>query len=305
MNEIVPDSLKDPRIQTRILQIGGLEFEVDFCGEGDRLALCLHGFPEHSFSWRYQLPLLADLGYKAWAPNMRGYGNSSKPKGVSSYQLDTLVEDVAAIIEASGCKETILIGHDWGAVVAWHFAITDRLPLSHLIICNVPHPQSMQKAFNWNQLKKSWYVFFFQIPKLPEYLLGRDNARGIGEMIRSTFVDPTKFPQEVADVFSRNANQPGALNAMVNYYRALIRQNPRSNVKKGEFPIIKTRTLMVWGEEDVALSKETTYGTEKYVEDFTIRYLPNVSHWVQQESPEAVNAMITAFINNEPVPHAQ
>ena len=305
MNEIVPDSLKDPRIQTKILQIGDLEFEIDCCGQGDRLALCLHGFPEHSFSWRYQLPMLADLGYQAWAPNMRGYGNSSKPKGVSSYQLDTLVEDVAAIIEASGCKETVLIAHDWGAVVAWHFAINDRLPLSHLIICNVPHPQSMQQAFSWEQLKKSWYIFFFQIPKLPEFLLGRDNAKGVGEMIRNTFVNPEKFPTEIADVFSRNANQPGALTAMINYYRALLRRGNRSNREGESFPIIKTPTLMIWGEEDVALSKETTYGTEKYVEEFNIRYLPNVSHWVQQESPEEVNSMISAFIKDESIPFAQ
>ncbi len=305
MNKIVPDSLKDPRIQTKILQIGDLEFEIDYCGQGDRLALCLHGFPEHSFSWRYQLPMLADLGYQAWAPNMRGYGNSSKPKGVSSYQLDTLVEDVAAIIEASGCKETVLIAHDWGAVVAWHFAINDRLPLSHLIICNVPHPQSMQQAFNWEQLKKSWYIFFFQIPKLPEFLLGRDNAKGVGEMIRNTFVNPEKLPSEVAEVFSRNANQPDALTAMINYYRALLRRGNRSNREGESFPIIKTPTLMIWGEEDVALSKETTYGTEKYIENFNIRYLPNVSHWVQQESPEEVNSMISAFIKDESIPFAQ
>ena len=305
MNEIVPDSLKDPRIQTKILQIGDLEFEIDCCGQGDRLALCLHGFPEHSFSWRYQLPMLADLGYQAWAPNMRGYGNSSKPKGIASYQLDTLVEDIAAIIEASGCKETVLIAHDWGAVVAWHFAINDRLPLSHLIICNVPHPQSMQQAFSWEQLKKSWYIFFFQIPKLPEFLLGRDNAKGVGEMIRNTFVNPEKFPMEIADVFSRNANQPGALTAMINYYRALLRRGNRSNREGESFPIIKTPTLMIWGEEDVALSKETTYGTEKYVENFNIRYLPNVSHWVQQESPEEVNSMISAFIKDESIPFAQ
>ena len=123
-------------------------------------------------------------------------------------------------------------------------------------------------------------------------------------MIRNTFVDSTKFPPEIAEIFSRNANQPGALTAMINYYRALIRNNPNSKPKNEDFPIIKTPTLMIWGEEDVALSKETTYGTERYVEDFTIRYLPGVSHWVQQESPETVNSMITAFLKGESVPQA-
>ena len=304
MNDIVPASLKDPRIDTQVLQIGDLEFEIDCCGEGNRLALCLHGFPEHSFSWRHQLPVLAQQGFKAWAPNLRGYGRSSKPKGVSAYGLDLLVEDVAAVIQASGCHETVLIGHDWGAVIAWHFAITDRLPLSHLVICNVPHPKAMQKAFGWEQMKKSWYVFFFQLPKIPEYLIGRDNSKTIGQLIRNTFVDPAKFPSEIAEVFSRNANQPCALTAMINYYRALIRNNPYSKLKNDNFPVIRTPTLMVWGEEDFALSKETTYGTEQYVEDFTIRYLPRVSHWVQQESPETVNSMITAFLKGESVPQA-
>ena len=124
-------------------------------------------------------------------------------------------------------------------------------------------------------------------------------------MIRNTFVNPEKFPMEIADVFSRNANQPGALTAMINYYRALLRRGNRSNREGESFPIIKTPTLMIWGEEDVALSKETTYGTEKYVENFNIRYLPNVSHWVQQESPEEVNSMISAFIKDESIPFAQ
>ena len=305
MIEIVPDRLRDPRITTELLKLGELTFEIDTCGDGTRLALCLHGFPEHSFSWRHQLPVLASLGYKAWAPNLRGYGNSSKPSGVASYGLDILIEDVAAIIEASACTEVVLIGHDWGAAIAWHFAISNRLPLTHLIICNVPHPKSMRKAFGWEQLKKSWYMLFFQLPLLPEYLLGRDDAKAVGKIIQTTFFDSSKFPPEAAGVFSRNANQPGALTSMINYYRALARKGSRPDRWRDKIPIIKTPTLMIWGEEDVALSKETTYGTENYVERFEIRYLPKVSHWVQQEAPEQVNAMISAFVEGRPVPQAE
>jgi pimeloyl-ACP methyl ester carboxylesterase len=305
MIEIVPDRLRDPRITTELLKLGELTFEIDTCGDGTRLALCLHGFPEHSFSWRHQLPVLASLGYKAWAPNLRGYGNSSKPSGVASYGLDILIEDVAAIIEASACTEVVLIGHDWGAAIAWHFAISNRLPLTHLIICNVPHPKSMRKAFGWEQLKKSWYMLFFQLPLLPEYLLGRDDAKAVGKIIQTTFFDSSKFPPEAAGVFSRNANQPGALTSMINYYRALARKGSRPDRWRDKIPIIKTPTLMIWGEEDVALSKETTYGTGNYVERFEIRYLPKVSHWVQQEAPEQVNAMISAFVEGRPVPQAE
>ena len=303
--EIVPATLRDPRIETAMIGTrDGLTFEVDQCGEGDELALCLHGFPEHSFSWRFQLPMLADLGFTAWAPNLRGYGNSVRPEGVQAYRVDELVEDVARLIEVSGKSEVTLIAHDWGAVIAWQFALRERLTLKRLIICNVPHPQSMQDAFGWTQLKKSWYVFFFQLPWLPERGLGRDRAQPIAEIFRTTPNDLAQFPTEVCEVYRRNAAQPGALTAMVNYYRALFRGNrkrPRVDLRTP----IEVPTLMVWGEDDMALDKSTTLTTGDYVKDFTIRYLPGVSHWVQQEQPEAVNAMISAFIRGKSVPEYQ
>jgi pimeloyl-ACP methyl ester carboxylesterase len=304
MNDIVPASVRDPRIETRFVDANGMRFEVDTCGAGDRLALCLHGFPEHSFSWRYQLPMLADLGYQAWAPNLRGYGNSSRPEGTAAYSIENLMADVAALIDASGCREVVLLAHDWGAVIAWHFAMRRMRPLARLVICNVPHPGPAQKALSkgFAQLKKSWYIFFFQIPRLPEWLLGRDGARAIGEAFRGSAVDKTRFPDEVLEVYRRNAAQPGALTAMINYYRALVRGGGAKRQREMGYPVIETPTLMVWGEDDVALTKETTYGTEAYVRDLTIRYLPHVSHWVQQEAPEAVNAMIGAFLEGRPVP---
>ncbi len=302
MSEIVPSSLRDPRIRTEFVDANGLRFEVDKCGEGKRLAICLHGFPEHSFSWRYQLPMLADLGYQAWAPNLRGYGLSSRPDRLEAYAIETLMEDVAQLIDASGCEETIMLAHDWGAVIAWYFAIRQTRPLEHLVICNVPHPQAMSQAMGWEQLKKSWYVLFFQIPGLPEALLGRDSAAGMAEVMRSSSAAPERFPDEVGEVYRRNAAQPGALTAMVNYYRALVRGGGAKRQRDLGFPLIETPTLMVWGEDDVALTKATTYGTEDYVRDLTIRYLPRVSHWVQQEQPEIVNEMISAFLQGKPVP---
>ncbi len=302
MADIVPASERDPRIRTEFVDANGLRFEVDKCGEGDRLAICLHGFPEHSYSWRYQLPVLADLGYQAWAPNLRGYGNSSKPDGVGAYAIETLMEDVAQLIDASGCSETIMLAHDWGAVIAWYFAMRQIRPLEHLVICNVPHPQSMSQGFNLEQLKKSWYIFFFQIPSLPEKLFGRNEAAAMRDVMRNSSSDPGQFPDEVCEVYRRNAAQPGALTAMVNYYRALVRGGGAKRQRDLGFPIIETPTLMVWGEDDVALTKETTYGTENFVRDLTIRYLPKVSHWVQQEQPEAVNAMMSAFLQGRPVP---
>lgn len=302
MTSVTPVSPSFP-VRTRMIDANGLHFEVDECGEGERLALCLHGFPEHSHSWRFQLPMLAELGYRAWAPNLRGYGHSSRPAGTDAYSIENLMADVAGLIDASGCKETILLAHDWGAVIAWYFAMRAPRPLQRLIICNVPHPgPGSRRGITREQLKKSWYIFFFQIPWLPEKLLGRHGAKAIGEMMRASAVDKTHFDDAACEVYRQNAAQPGALTAMINYYRALVLGGGLARQKTLGYPVIETPTLVVWGEDDVALTKETTYGTEDFVRDLTIRYLPRVSHWVQQEQPEIVNAMIRAFLCDEPVP---
>lgn len=305
MTEIVPAHLRDPNIRTEFVEANGQRFEVDMCGSGTRLAICLHGFPEHSFSWRFQLPMLADLGYQAWAPNLRGYGNSSKPEGTSAYSIELLMEDVAQLIDASGCQETVLLAHDWGAVIAWYFAMRKIRPLQNLVICNVPHPQAMNNQFSWAQFKKSWYILFFQIPQLPEWLMGRNDAQAMANVMRNSAIDEGNFTDEIGEVYRRNATQPGALTAMLNYYRGLLSGGGAKRQRELGYTKIDTPTLMVWGEDDVALTKQTTYGTEQYVTDFTIRYLPRVSHWVQQEQPEVVNAMIGAFLRGQPVPQMQ
>ncbi len=291
----------DPRAKTEFVEANGLSFEVLTCGEGDRLALCLHGFPEHAISWRHQLPALTDLGFRVWAPNLRGYGKSSRPKGVKSYCLDNLVADVAGLIDASGAREVVLLAHDWGAAIAWEFAYRQVRPLSKLVIMNVPHPACFMKGVKTlKQLRKSWYIFFFQIPFLPEYLLGRKGAKAVGDAFARTSCDRDRFPDDLLAVYSANATQPGALKAMINYYRAAYRYHKWPDPE--DFPIIDTPTLLVWGEEDMALGKELTIDTDQFVSNLTTRYLTGVSHWVQQEAPNSVNAMVDAFLNDKHVP---
>ena len=291
---------------TIAVQANGLTFEVEEWGRGDRLALCLHGFPEHAYSWRLQAPMLAELGYRVWAPNQRGYGATTRPRETRAYVLANLMQDVAALIDASGATSTTLIAHDWGAIVAWWFAIRRMRPLERLVIMNVPHPVPFRDAYAHlpEQRKKSAYVRYFQIPFLPEWYLGRDRAAPIARLIRGSACDRSRFPRDVLDVYRNNAAQPGALHAMIGWYRANFRGGGIRDQMRLGVPEIVVPTLMIWGENDVALCKETTYGTERYVRDLTLRYLPGVSHWVQQEAPEIVNPMLRAFLRGEPVPEA-
>ncbi len=283
----------------------GIGFHVASCGDGDKLALLLHGFPECWYSWRLQMPLLADLGYKVWAPDLRGYGDSDRPPHLQDYAIENLLDDVAGLIDASGCSSTTLIAHDWGAVIAWYFAMRGLRPLDRLVIMNVPHPGPFQRELRtWKQMRRSWYGLFFQLPRLPEALLRAGDYQAVKQAFLGSALDKSKFPAEVLQVYRDSAAKPGALTAMLNYYRALARGGGGERQRKLGFPMIEVPTLMVWGEEDVALTKETTFGTDKYVTDLTLRYLPGVSHWVQQEAPETVNAMLGAWLRGEEVPQA-
>lgn len=283
----------------------GVELEVSVTNRGGErgLALLLHGFPELAFSWRFQIDRLAAMGFEVWAPNTRGYGNSSKPGKVADYAMDLLLEDIATLIDRSGRHRVILIGHDWGAAEAWMFAARKVRPLERLVIMNVPHPECLQRELRtFRQLRKSWYIFFFQLPWLPEKLLTARRAKGVADAFTGMAVDTTRFPDEVTDEFRRAALRPGAMRSMINYYRAAMRGLRRA--RKETIADIDTPTLMIWGLEDTALSKETTDGTDAYVSDLTLRFLPDVSHWVQQEAPEIVNTMLAAWLDGAPVPEA-
>lgn len=267
------------------------------------MALCLHGFPECWFSWRYQLPLLARLGYRAWAPDLRGYGESDRPAGREAYAIERLMDDVAGLIDTSGARSAMLVAHDWGAIIAWYFAMRQLRPLERLVIMNVPHPALMERAMRtWRQLARSWYVFLFQLPRLPEALFRARHYKAIGDAFRNMAVDKRRFPDAVLQVYRDNAARPGALTAMINYYRAVVRGGGAARQRRLGYPPIDIPTLMIWGERDVALGKPTTFGTEAFVRNLTLRYLPNVSHWVQQEAPETVNAMLEAWLTDQPVP---
>lgn len=282
---------------TRFIEANGQTFAVDETGDGADIAILLHGFPENRTAWRHQMAPLAALGWHVVAPDMRGYGDSSKPAETSAYAAGHLVADVAALFDALGARRRLLVGHDWGAAVAWFFAIAKARPLDGLVVMNVPHPTVFRNVLKRSreQRRKSWYIAVFQLPWLPERLLTAGNAFVVGAMIRNAARDKRAFPPEVIAGFRRSAMQPGAARGMLAYYRA----NARRLAKPIQAPRIDVPTLMIWGEEDVALSLELTEGYGPLVADFTLERLPGVSHWVQQEAPDAVNTRLATWLDRK------
>ncbi|MGB3765066.1 MAG: alpha/beta hydrolase [Phormidesmis sp.] len=282
-------------MQHDYLETNGIRLHYVTEGEGP-LILFLHGFPECWYSWRHQL---SEFGknYKAVAIDLRGYNESDKPKEQSAYALSELVQDVAGVIRALGYEKCVLVGHDWGGAIAWSFAYAYPEMLERLIVLNLPHPAKFAQGLRTpQQLLKSWYIALFQLPALPELLIKSNNYAVIRSIFRDQAVNPNAFTEEDLDVLVAAAAKPGAVTAMLNYYRDIFQSEGFLDKQWG---VLKVPTLMIWGEDDKALGKELTYGTNEYVETFKIRYIPDCSHWVQQEQPGQVNQYMQAFLGDE------
>jgi pimeloyl-ACP methyl ester carboxylesterase len=277
--------------QHRDIMTNGIRMHYVTQGNGPLIVL-LHGFPEFWYSWRYQLPFLAERGYTVVAPDLRGYNDTDKPR--TGYDVPTLLRDIAGLIKGLGQEKAVIVGHDWGGVLAWAFAMSYPQMTERLIVMNAPHPQAMQRAFRTlKQLRKSWYIFAFQLPWLPENALLRNNAYEIGRMLKGAAVQKSAFPNEVLATYQEAMSKPGAMTAALNYYRQLIRHPLRS---AKNYASIGVPTLLIWGEQDIALGIELTYGLEQWVPNIQIKRIPDSGHWVQQEKPELVNTLMAEFL---------
>jgi pimeloyl-ACP methyl ester carboxylesterase len=277
--------------------VNGISLHYVTQGEGP-LVLLLHGFPEYWYSWRYQIQFLASR-FKVVAPDMRGYDLSDKPKSVSEYGLDKLTADVQGLIDAFGEKKAHVVGHDWGGAVAWSFAMAYPGSVDKLVVMNAPHPAAFAKDIMTNprQMARSWYMFFFQIPVVPEMMLRAFDSLLLKRSFTDWAIDKDAFSEEDLDKLAEAARRPGALTGGMNYYRAMFRNLPALRAIREGAPTIKSPTLLIWAEQDRALGKELTYGLDKYFEDgLTIRYIPDCSHWVQQEQPLLVNELLDEFL---------
>ena len=277
----------------RFIKTNGIQLHCVSKGEG-KLMLMLHGFPEFWYSWRHQITEFS-ADYHTVAVDLRGYNDSDKPDQPEAYNMSELIADIKGTIEALNYKDCILVAHDWGGAIAWNFTHAYPEMVEKLIVLNIPHPAKFIEGLkNPQQLLKSWYIFAFQIPWLPEFILEQNNYQAIAQAFKTMAIDKTAFSEADLEAYRRAAAKPGALTAMINYYRCAFRSLFTTQQK--HWDTLDIPTLTIWGEADTALGKELTYGTQTYVRDWQIKYIPNCSHWVQQEQPTLVNAYMREFL---------
>jgi epoxide hydrolase 4 len=259
---------------------------------GAPLVVLLHGFPDLPITWRKQIGLLAEAGFRVVAPTLRGYGSSPKPPGVASYRIDCLVGDVVDLVRAEGAKTAAaVIGHDWGGAIAWNVPRYAPGLAERIVILNSPHPLALRRDFRTlDQLRRSWYMFFFQLPLLPEALLRRDGYAGFSRlMARALRGDPDR--EALLSEYRAAWNEPGAMTAALNYYRAAFRSRPPRPPGKFDVP-----ALLIWGEKDPHLGIHLTEGLDRWVSDIRIERIPKAGHWVHLDAPDRVNEAILRFL---------
>ncbi|MEW6422229.1 MAG: alpha/beta fold hydrolase [Deinococcota bacterium] len=253
--------------------------------------LLLHGFPEFWRAWERQIGPLARAGFRVVVPDLRGYNLSEKPPGVAAYRVSTLQKDVAALIHALGYRRSHVVGHDWGGIIAWALALRQPEVVDRLVILNAPHPAAARRVFRKPaQWIRSWYIFFFQLPWLPERFLprfGRWALRG---------TNPAAYTKKDRHLYEEAWGQPGAAAGMINYYRAMLRFRGRGS-DRGQDMRVRVPTLVLWGERDAALLPELADELERWVPDVRVIRFPRASHWIMRDEPVRVNNLLMAFLS--------
>ena len=270
-----------------------------------RLLILLHGFPEFWYGWRKQIPYFAAAGYRVWAPDQRGYNLSDKPSGIAAYNLDALAADVVGLIDAAGQEKAFLVGHDWGGAAAWWVATKYPQRLEKLVVMNAPYGSVMTKSLSrdWAQRRRSWYMFFFQLPWLPELVSRRRNWRMLTGMLLSSSIRGT-FSKADLEEYRQAWSQPGAYCGMLNWYRAMTRGRPaaplpRTTRDAAATPArqpISVPTLLLWGAQDRFLGRELAEASIKKCSQGQLVFLEDATHWLHHEQPERVNGTIHAFL---------
>ncbi len=272
--------------------VGAYRFNVRVAGPADgRLVLLLHGFPQSSLEWRHQLATLADAGYRAVAPDQRGYSPKARPEGVEHYATAHLVADALAIADEMGGHQVDVVGHDWGAWVAWNLAARYPERLRTLTAVSVPHPAALSDAIlagNVDQAARSAYIGFFRQEGIAEKTLLINDGGGLRKMLVAT-----GLPEQETDPYVELMREPGALTAALNWYRAVTPEEA-----KGIGPIT-TPTMYVWSDKDVALGRDAAEATASHVEGpYRFEVLEGVSHWIPEVAAEELDRLLLEHLSS-------
>jgi epoxide hydrolase 4 len=298
-----PNLPLDDRTELRegYAEVGDVRLHYVEAGDGPLIVL-LHGFPEFWFSWRLQIAPLAAAGFRVVAPDLRGYNLSSRPAGVEAYSADRLAGDIRGLIRELGADSALLVGHDWGGTVAWATAMNHPEVVERLVILNAAHPRQLNQGLrNPNQLRKLWYFFFFQLPALPEGIVRARNWRFFRRYQRDA--RPPYTPEDT-ERYVESWSQPGAAAAIINYYRAAVRQSKQT---QAQLRPISAPTLVIWGQRDRYLGPKLAEPDRGDVPNLDrVERLPDASHWVHHDEPERVTQLlIDFFAPARPTQHRQ
>jgi epoxide hydrolase 4 len=282
-------------LEHHLVHTNGVRLHTVQAGDRDApLVILLHGFPEFWYAWKHQITALAAAGFRVWAPDQRGYGESTKPRGIAAYAIDELVSDVVGMIDASGNQTAHVVGHDWGGAVAWRLAATHPERVARLAVLNCPHPRVMAKNLRRNpaQAVRSSYILFFQLPLLPELVLGARGAALLERALVRTSRRST-FAEEDLARYREAWSRPGAVRSMINWYRAVRRGLGRGGDRR-----IRVPTLLLWGARDRFLGEEMAEQSIALCDDGRLTVLQAATHWLHHEEPEQVSRALTDFLRD-------
>ena len=271
--------------------IGDVQLHYVEAGEGPLIVL-LHGFPEFWYGWRLQIKPLAAAGFRVVAPDMRGYNLSSRPDAVEAYQIDKVADDIRGLVHERGAESAMLVGHDWGGSVAWATAMNHPEVVDRLAILNAAHPRKLSQGLHHpEQLRRSWYFFFFALPGLPESVVMANNWHFFRHFLHDA--DPA-FTEEEIDRYVEAWSQPGAATGMINYYRSSVRQSQKRAV--AALRPISAPTLVIWGQDDRYLGTDLAEPEHDDVPNLDrVERLPDASHWVHHDEHERITQLLTDF----------
>jgi len=286
--------------EEKFIETNGIKLHIVMAGPEDgQPVFLLHGYPEFWYGWRKQIPALVRAGYRVIVPDQRGYNLSDKPKGIRAYSVGTLINDILGLADVLGYAKFRLVGHDWGGAVAWSLAMRHPERLYKLGILNVPYPSVMRNFLRRGdpeQLRRSWYMFAFQVPWLPEYILRKNNWRAAARALRGSGKLHT-FTNEDIKEYKKAWSQPGAMTAMINWYRAMMRAMLRRRRPKTRGNSrVKVPVLMLWGMKDVALSHRMARLSIDYCDIGQLVLFEDATHWVQHDEAENVNQYLLEFL---------